>query len=53
VKGAWVRKVDMGVKEAGKVQDYDLESRSMPEGVYFARLITGSGVQAIKMVLKR
>ncbi|WP_162056460.1 MBG domain-containing protein [Pontibacter pamirensis] len=53
VKGALVKKVDMGVTEAGKTYEYELESRNMPEGMYFARLITSSGVQTIKMVLKR
>ncbi|MFD2998955.1 T9SS type A sorting domain-containing protein [Pontibacter toksunensis] len=53
VKGALVRKVDMGVTEAGKTYSYEFESRNMPEGMYFARLITPSGVQTIKMVLKR
>ncbi|GAB3527139.1 hypothetical protein GCM10027443_03220 [Pontibacter brevis] len=53
VKGALVRKVDMGVTEAGKTYSYEFESRNMPEGMYFARLITPSGVQTIKMVLKK
>ncbi len=53
VKGALVRKLDMGVTEAGKTYEYDLDSRNMPEGMYFARLMTSSGVQTIKMVLKR
>ncbi|GAA4427726.1 hypothetical protein GCM10023188_11170 [Pontibacter saemangeumensis] len=53
VKGALVKKVDRGVTEAGKVYEYDFESRNLPEGVYFARLITTSGVQTIKMVLKK
>ncbi|WP_161887806.1 HYR domain-containing protein [Pontibacter russatus] len=53
VKGALVQKVDMGVTEAGKVYAYDFEGHNLPQGVYFARLITASGVQTIKMVLKR
>ncbi|MCJ8163682.1 MBG domain-containing protein [Pontibacter sp. E15-1] len=53
VKGALVRKMDAGVTEAGKVYTYDFDSRSLPEGVYIARLITASDVQTLKMVLKK
>ncbi|MHA6247794.1 T9SS type A sorting domain-containing protein, partial [Pontibacter sp. CAU 1760] len=53
VKGALVKKVDQGTTEAGKTYAYEFTNRSMPEGVYFARLITTSGVKTLKMVLKR
>jgi len=53
VKGALVKKLDMGVTEVGKTYENEFEGHHMPEGVYFARLITTSGVKTIKMVLKK
>ncbi|WP_128397011.1 YDG domain-containing protein [Botryobacter ruber] len=53
VKGSLVKKVDMGVAEANKLYEFELDSRNMPEGIYFGRLTTTSGVQTIKMVLKK
>ncbi|SFF82415.1 Por secretion system C-terminal sorting domain-containing protein [Pontibacter chinhatensis] len=53
VKGARVRKTEEGVAEAGKVYEFEFSANSLPEGVYFARLTTSSGVKTIKMVLKK
>ncbi|AKD04810.1 T9SS type A sorting domain-containing protein [Pontibacter korlensis] len=53
VNGASVRKFDVGVAEAGKLYEYEFAAGSLPEGVYFARLVTSSGVKTIKMVLRR
>lgn len=53
VKGARVRKTEEGMAEAGKVYEFEFSANSLPEGVYFARLTTASGVKTIKMVLKK
>uniref|UniRef100_UPI00321B2AD7 MBG domain-containing protein n=1 Tax=Pontibacter chitinilyticus TaxID=2674989 RepID=UPI00321B2AD7 len=53
VRGALVKKVVSGVAEAGKVYEYDLDAHNMSEGIYFGRLITSSGAQTIKMLLKK
>ncbi|PRY15564.1 putative secreted protein (Por secretion system target) [Pontibacter ummariensis] len=53
VKGALVKKIETGVTEVGKLYEFEFDGRNHPEGMYFARLITNSGVQTIKMVLKR
>ncbi len=53
IRGALVKKVSNGVAEAGKVYEFELDARNMAEGVYFARLATGSRMQTIKMLLKK
>ncbi|MER2998982.1 MBG domain-containing protein [Pontibacter populi] len=53
MRGALIQKVDMGVAEAGKLYEYELDARTLAEGVYIARLVTASKAQSLKMVLKR
>ena len=53
VRGALVKKVSAGVAEAGKVYEFELDGRNLAEGVYFAKLATGSKTQTIKMLLKK
>lgn len=53
IRGALVKKVATGKAEAGKVYEYELDARNLAEGVYFAKLATGSKVQTIKMLLKK
>ncbi|WP_461490662.1 HYR domain-containing protein [Pontibacter sp. HJ8] len=53
IRGALVKKVGTGTAEAGKVYEYELDGRNLAEGVYFARLATGSGIKTIKMLLKK
>nr|WP_276496071.1 MBG domain-containing protein [Pontibacter litorisediminis] len=52
-KGARVMKFAEGMAEAGKAYEYEFAAGNLPEGIYFARLATASGVKTIKMVLKR
>ncbi|WP_242928204.1 T9SS type A sorting domain-containing protein [Pontibacter vulgaris] len=53
VRGALIKKVDMGVAEKGKLYEYELDARSMAEGIYFARLSTTAGTKTLKMLLKK
>ncbi|MFD2245001.1 HYR domain-containing protein [Pontibacter ruber] len=53
LKGALIRKVDVGVAEAGRVYEFDLEGQNMAEGIYFARLTSNAGVKTIKLLLKK
>ncbi|OKL41402.1 hypothetical protein A3841_10095 [Pontibacter flavimaris] len=53
VRGAIVKKVQAGVAEAGKLYEVEFSGGNLPEGVYFARLVSSSGVKTIKMVLKK
>ncbi|MCX2739198.1 MBG domain-containing protein [Pontibacter anaerobius] len=53
VKGARVRTVKEGIADAGQLYEYNFSADNLPEGVYFARLVTSSGVKTLKMVLKR
>ncbi|MET3543226.1 hypothetical protein ABID22_003969, partial [Pontibacter aydingkolensis] len=53
VKGALVMKVSMGVAEADKLYEFEVDGRSMAEGIYIARLVTSSRSQSIKMILKK
>jgi hypothetical protein len=53
IRGALVKRVSMGVAEAGKVYEFDLDAQILAEGIYFGRLTTGSGVKTIKMLLKK
>ncbi|WP_266205729.1 HYR domain-containing protein [Pontibacter kalidii] len=53
VKGAVVKRYSEGLAEAGKRYEFEFSADSLPEGVYFARLVTSSGVKTIKMVLKK
>lgn len=53
VRGALVKKIDMGVAKAGQMYEYELDGRHVAEGLYFARLSTNAGVQTIKMLLKK
>ncbi|MBC5991809.1 T9SS type A sorting domain-containing protein [Pontibacter sp. SD6] len=53
VKGALVKKVSMGMAEANKLYEFDVDGRSMAEGIYIARLVTSSRSQSIKLILKK
>ncbi|MDO6391544.1 HYR domain-containing protein, partial [Pontibacter sp. BT731] len=53
VRGSLIRKVATGKADAGQVYEYELDARHLAEGVYLARLITGSKAQTIKMILKK
>ncbi|SIT81180.1 MBG domain-containing protein [Pontibacter indicus] len=53
VRGSLIKKVATGKAEAGQVYEYELDARNLAEGVYIARLITGSKAQSIKMILKK
>ncbi|WP_159439850.1 MBG domain-containing protein [Pontibacter lucknowensis] len=53
VRGSLIKKVATGKAEAGQVYEYELDARNLAEGVYLARLITGSKAQTIKMILKK
>lgn len=53
VRGSLIKKVATGKAEAGQVYEYELDARNLAEGVYFARLITGTKAQSIKMILKK
>ncbi|MBX0334759.1 T9SS type A sorting domain-containing protein, partial [Pontibacter sp. HSC-14F20] len=53
VRGSLIKKVATGKADAGQVYEYELDARNLAEGVYFARLITGSKAQTIKMILKK
>ncbi|MDX5436797.1 MAG: T9SS type A sorting domain-containing protein, partial [Pontibacter sp.] len=53
VKGALVKKVSAGVAEANKLYEFEVDGRSMAEGIYIARLVTSSRSQSIKMILKK
>ncbi|MCP2045020.1 MBG domain-containing protein [Pontibacter sp. HSC-36F09] len=53
VRGSLIRKVATGKADAGQVYEYELDARHLAEGVYIARLITGSKAQSIKMILKK
>jgi hypothetical protein len=53
MKGSLVRKVSNGHADAGKVYAYELDGTDLKEGIYIARLSTGSGAQSIKLMLQR
>ncbi|PVY40763.1 putative secreted protein (Por secretion system target) [Pontibacter virosus] len=53
VRGSLIKKVATGNADAGQVYEYELDARHLAEGVYFARLITGTNAQTVKMILKK
>ncbi|WP_439882832.1 YDG domain-containing protein [Pontibacter sp. MBLB2868] len=53
VKGALVKRVSMGVAEANNLYEFDVDGRNLAEGIYIARLVTGSKSQSLKMILKK
>ena len=53
VRGSLIRKVATGKAEAGQVYEYEVDALHLAEGIYFARLFTGTKAQTIKMILKK
>ncbi|MBC5773334.1 HYR domain-containing protein [Pontibacter sp. KCTC 32443] len=53
MRGALIRKVDMGVAKAGKLYEYEFDGTNISKGIYIARLVTPSGARSIKMLLSK
>lgn len=53
LNGRLVRKVGEGTAKAAQLYAYELEGQTLAAGMYVARLVTGSGTQSIKLLLRR
>ncbi|PVY39049.1 outer membrane protein assembly factor BamB family protein [Pontibacter virosus] len=53
MNGRLVRKVGEGTAKANQLYEYELEGQTMSDGMYIARLVTDSGTQSIKLLLRR
>ena len=53
MKGALVKELKSGTAKAGVVNQVEVDGRSLPEGLYLGRIISDSGSQTVKLLLKR
>ncbi|MBC5993006.1 Ig-like domain-containing protein [Pontibacter cellulosilyticus] len=53
MRGALVQELKSGEAKAGVVNQVEVDGRSLPEGLYLGRVVTGSGSQTVKLLLKR
>lgn len=53
LNGRLVRKVGEGTAKAEQLYAYELEGQNLAAGMYVARLVTDSGMQSIKLLLRR
>ncbi|WP_460969812.1 T9SS type A sorting domain-containing protein, partial [Pontibacter aydingkolensis] len=53
MKGALVRELKSGAAKAGVVNQVEVDGRSLPEGLYLGRVVSNSGTQTVKLLLKR
>lgn len=51
--GRLVQKVGEGTAKAKQLYEYELQGQAMSDGMYVARLVTDSGMQSIKLLLRR
>ncbi|NEM98714.1 HYR domain-containing protein [Pontibacter burrus] len=53
IRGVLIKKVDMGVAEAGKLYEFGFDGSNLSKGMYIGRLTTPSGSKSIKMILNK
>ncbi|MEJ8756478.1 MBG domain-containing protein, partial [Pontibacter sp. H259] len=53
MRGVLIKKVDMGVAEAGKLYEFEFNGSHLSKGMYIARLLTPSGAKSVKMILNK
>ncbi|MBC5993005.1 T9SS type A sorting domain-containing protein [Pontibacter sp. SD6] len=53
MKGALVKELKSGAAKAGVVNQVEVDGRSLPEGLYLGRVVSDSGSQTVKLLLKR
>ncbi|WP_439881407.1 T9SS type A sorting domain-containing protein [Pontibacter sp. MBLB2868] len=51
--GALVRHLTKGTSRAKEVNSVEVDGRGLPNGLYFARILSGSEVKTVKLILKR
>ncbi|WP_299701235.1 T9SS type A sorting domain-containing protein [uncultured Pontibacter sp.] len=52
-QGMLVKQLRSGIAKAGELTTVELNGRELKEGMYFARLVSDSGSQTFKLILKR
>ncbi|WP_162344410.1 MBG domain-containing protein [Pontibacter fetidus] len=53
MRGVLIKKVNMGVAEAGKLYEFGFDGSALSKGMYIARLLTPSGAKSVKMILNK
>jgi len=51
-KGKLVRELKSGKAKAGQLQNLEVDGQNLPEGMYFIRVIEGSGARTVKLLKK-
>ncbi|ALD22278.1 hypothetical protein AM218_14985 [Hymenobacter sp. DG25A] len=52
-KGMLMKRIQTGTAEAGRVYSFELSGRELAEGIYFARLVTSSKVQTMRIAVRK
>ncbi|MBC5993007.1 T9SS type A sorting domain-containing protein [Pontibacter sp. SD6] len=52
MKGQLVRQLKSGTAKAGEVTQIEVDGRSMADGMYLARMVSGSGSKTVKLLKK-
>ncbi len=52
-KGMLMKRIQAGTAEAGRVYSFELSGRDLAEGIYFARLVTSSKVQTMRIAVRK
>ena len=52
MKGQLVRQLKSGTAKAGEVTQIEVDGRSMADGMYLARMVSGSGTKTVKLLKK-
>ncbi|WP_460969828.1 T9SS type A sorting domain-containing protein, partial [Pontibacter aydingkolensis] len=53
MKGALIKELKSGQAKAGVVNQIEVDGRSLPEGLYLARMVSDSGARTVKLLLKK
>jgi len=53
MKGVLVKQLKAGTGVAGELNSVEVEGRELAEGMYLARIVSGSGAKTVKLILKR
>lgn len=52
-KGMLMKRIQVGTAEAGRQYSFELSGRELAEGIYFARLVTSSKVQTMRIAVRK
>lgn len=53
MRGTRIRRIREGMGKVGNIYHYELDSSNLAEGIYFVRLVTGTRVKAVKVLIQR